>query len=223
MLQGPKRTVHTSPWPRAHIFCFRGPYFRLIPSPNAGTFEVWLRLWHVGGQWVHVRDRAVVAVRTCRQRAICGSIPFGSYFSVGCSRARSSADRRGPSKPCSIFRTSARHGPVRVPVRSPRSGGSVATIATEITKNVFRENQHHFKLSSSSSSLMHHTAAGCVWRSFASDPTARSQVRAGPAAQERRWAVQDPPGIARIGGSSPECRLQRVGDSLSITLLSAWA
>ena len=25
-------------------FCFRGPYFRLIPSPNAGIFEVWLRL-----------------------------------------------------------------------------------------------------------------------------------------------------------------------------------
>ena len=55
-------------------------------------------------------------------------------------------------------------------------------------------------------SLRHYTAAGCVWRSFASHPTARSQGRADPAAQERRSAVQDTVPLRwSESGSSPEC------------------
>ena len=49
-------------------------------------------------------------------------------------------------------------------------------------------------------SMRHYTADGCVWRSFASHPTARSQGRA----ERVDPAAQEPPGIARIGGFSPE-------------------
>ena len=67
-------------------FFVRVSILRLIPLLNAGTVEVWQKVWDVGGQWVHACDRVVVAVQIYRQRAICGSILCGVTFWLGQSR-----------------------------------------------------------------------------------------------------------------------------------------
>ena len=46
----------------------------LVPLPNAGTFEVWLQLWDVGGQWTKYFGLKLVTGQCARLRDRCGPV-----------------------------------------------------------------------------------------------------------------------------------------------------